>query len=638
MSRKFRKYQAAFVAGELSDTLHGRTDLEAYYLGAAALTNTIGLAQGDIQVRPGAYHVGNIAGDGRLASFDFADGERYIVIFTDERIQVYDDATTSKVADITGPYTLAQLDALSWSNVGDTLLIAHPEVPLKALVRGSPWAIGDYAFEEPPQYRYAPRSVTLTPGATTGNGVTLTASAALFQAGHVGTQWKLDGNRVTIASVSDGTTATIDIIDDLDDTDAESEWTEQAHSSVRGYYRTVAYTDGRLVFGGTAEAPTDMWFSRVGAPYDFFQGPSLEDDDPFSLSVSEGRLDPIIHLQPGTAGIEVFTTGAEGLIPFDFTSPLTPSTASYKGQTRYGARPGVKPVQLDAQTIFCQERGGALREFVYSEVEQAYSAVPLTVRATHLVTEPRSMTVMPGGWGTQTDFLLIVNDDGTIACMSSQRSESVAAWRGWTSQRQWRDVVTVGRNVYVITTDGDGGYYLEWFNENARFDSQQGKTGPATDWTGATHLADQTAQVYADEYDRDEVEVDGSGAFTTSEELTDLQVGLAFQPVADLLPPDSPQTSLSGRPKRPVVAYVTVKMTEGLRVQILRGGAVVQTIVVPDRPFDGVTTIPPQEQSGVKRVFLRGWDRDNRTQVRLTREGSGNWRIIAVAIDYAVTA
>lgn len=71
-----------FTAGELSDKMDGRTDIDLYFRGAKQLKNFVTMPQGGVTRRPGTEFVGTIKTlEPRLIPFEFNTEETYILAF-----------------------------------------------------------------------------------------------------------------------------------------------------------------------------------------------------------------------------------------------------------------------------------------------------------------------------------------------------------------------------------------------------------------------------------------------------------------------------------------------------------------------------------------------------------------------------
>ena len=641
---RFRRIQTAFTTGELSETLRGRKDVQLYYLGLEKGLNVLARPQGSMKQRPGTFTRRRIrAGTDadrnvRLGSFVFNQSQAYVVQFFHQGASMSDIVAGTR-EDVTIPYDGTDLDGVDWVQVADTMLMVHPdyagiwEVARGPEVMGSIWTEAAYVFERSPQHKYhGDRATTLAASGTTGS-VTITAANGtdndVFADSDVGSIWSMAGTQMTITAVASATSATATILGTLSAATATTNWTEAASSTKRGGFRSIAYMYGRLILGGTRDAPYRLWGSRVGAPYDFLEG-DVNDDDPFSLDISTGRADPINYVIAGSGGIEIFTEGGEGFIPSSPERPVTPTTLAYTSQTSYGSR-RVKPVRLDSQTIFAQRTGGAVREFVYSDVEQAYAAVPLTIRAQHLLPDPKRMTEVAGGFGLPVDFLLLANADGTMACMTSLRSEEVTAWTPWEHRFPVLDVQSVLSRVFVAVEADDGGVWLEELEADAIFDSEVFDTSetPQATWGPYGLLAGYTVEAFADGYWRGAFDVDASGYVTLDDDYSDVKFGFMIDIQVRPMPPEVESDSLLGMAIRPFKCELSYLGSSGLRVN---------GYVIPDRPFDNVTETAPTATTNVSRVRLGGWQKGKTQAPVITREGPGPFEIVAFAVDYRIGA
>jgi hypothetical protein len=644
---KVKRAQTSFTAGELTGTLRGRKDTQLYFAGCERLTNMIVRPQGGTLVRPGLRHMANLheltsTPGVRLIDFIFRQDQRYVVCLFHARMRVYRLSDLVQVSDTPAPWSGANLPFIDWVQLYDVLLIVHPDYRMREIARGpgEVWTISEFEFECPPQHKMWPdRGTKLWPSAKDGPGVTMMAVEGdnndVFLPSHVGQMWTYKEKRFRITSYVSPIEVVVDVYDIFPDDDPTPLWTQQVNGGPNGYFNSIAYFQDRLWLGGTRELPFRLWASRTAAPYDF-QIQGVDDDDPISLPLSTGRADAILHLVPGSGGLEVYTAGGEGFIPGVSDQPITPKTISWKPQTEYGSRKEVKPIRMDAQTIFAQRDGGALREFVYTDTQRSYEAPPLTIRAAHLVDDPVALCAVAGGFGIQADFMLTLNRDGTGAIMSSQRQEEVRAWTDLSSQMQLLDCVTVGGTVYMATlNETDGKTSLGYLDPAAIFDGQVDKTAVDGDadvyWTGFFHLANRKVGLWAAKLDepfywRGTIKVDADGAIVTPPYYK-IKVGLEVDVLLWPMPPELESDSILGMAIRPVRAHILYKSGAAIR---LNGQ------VIPDRPFNDVPNTAPRVETKIGRVHLAGWSRDGRGAVRVTREGPHPFEVLELAVDYGV--
>lgn len=191
---------AAFNGGELSPLLNGRVDIAKYQVGCSRMEGFIPLMQGPAVSRPGTVIVEEVktsASRTWLVTFEFSADDAYVIEAGDSYFRFYTDRgqvqLSSAPYEIATPYLGADLTnddgsfALRYVGTGDEVIIVHPSYPPQLLSRlgATNWTIAPLLFSPPP---FAPLNITTTTiyaSATTGS-VTLTASASLFVAAHIG--------------------------------------------------------------------------------------------------------------------------------------------------------------------------------------------------------------------------------------------------------------------------------------------------------------------------------------------------------------------------------------------------------------------------------------------------------------------
>ncbi len=208
-------------------------------------------------------YIDTAAGDGKLIAFEFNTQQTALLVVTDGQIDIYSGGI--KEQTIAAPWTISQIPQLAWTQSADTLLLVHPDVPPKKLVRsvGGVWSMSDWVYFTDndiifqPFFKFADSAVSVIPSDTDG-AITLTASADVFAAGHEGTRLRVRGIDIEITDFDSPTVVSGTVIPKpnpdydpedvgseefltLPNTDATIDWYEQAFSAVRGYPVTVAF-------------------------------------------------------------------------------------------------------------------------------------------------------------------------------------------------------------------------------------------------------------------------------------------------------------------------------------------------------------------------------------------------------------
>jgi hypothetical protein len=132
---------------------------------------------------------------------------------------------TGTAMQAVNPYNEADLRNVQVCQINNLIYLTHPSHPPQRLSRLSDtnWTVGEVPFGDPSiKNNWAPMldqnvtTTTITPSATTGTAITLTASSNIFQAGHVGSYFELahpnPTTLITRGLSSNGTSGTIEVL------------------------------------------------------------------------------------------------------------------------------------------------------------------------------------------------------------------------------------------------------------------------------------------------------------------------------------------------------------------------------------------------------------------------------------------
>lgn len=557
-----KRAKTSFAAGELAPELLGRGDLRAFENGARRLRNVFIQPTGGLARRPGLRHVASLPGPARLIAFEFNTEQTYLMVLTAGALRVFQGDAV--VAMLAGPWAAAMLPQIGFTQSADTLLLTHPEmVPQRVTRTAAGWTIDAWSFLREPFFRFADPAVTLAPSATSGS-VTLTASAPVFTAGHVGARLRIGGRRVLVTGVTGGLQAAATVEEALDGTAATADWDEAAFSAARGWPVTCGFHQERLVIGGSRDLPNRLWLSRTGDLFNFDPGSGL-DDEAIEFGLVSDQVNAIRGVFSGRH-LQVFTSGAEWMVTGD---PLTPASIQLNRQTRVGSPVDrlVPPVDVDGATVFVARGGQGVHEFAYTELSQAYQANDLAILARHLVGAPVSMA-----YDQNARLLHLVMADGGIGTLTLYRAEQVTAWTRLETEGAFRAVAESEGTVWVVT-ERAGAFALERFEAGLGLDAALtgSAAAPQDRWSGLAHLEGRMVGVLADGAPRAAAFV-LDGAVLLEEPAAAVQVGLPFRHEIEPLPPDliSPAAAATG-PLRLVAVTFRLLATPALAVDLGRG-------------------------------------------------------------------
>ncbi len=594
-----------FTSGEISPRLLGRGDLRSYGNGAAKLRNVLIQATGGVVRRPGLRYIDSARGPGRLVAFEFNTEQVYLLVFSDEHVDVYRNGVS--IADFAAPWTEDQLGQINWVQSADTLFVVHPEVEPRKISRSShtSWSIATWSFLDDqsdsknrlqqPHHKFTDDGHTLTASATSGS-VTLTASDDVFAADHVGTRMRLQDKEVEITAVGSATSATATVKETLASTSATNDWEEQSFSAVRGWPVSICFHQDRLVIGGSRDLPNRLWISKSADLFNFDLGEGL-DDESIEFAILSDQVNAIRAVFSGRH-LQVFTSGAEWMVTGE---PLTPENLQLRRQTRIGSPVdrAVPPRDIDGATIFVPRDGSGMREFLYADVEQAYQATDLATTAQHLIVSP-----IDQDYENASRHLHVVMSNGSIGTLTVYRAENVNAWSLQETAGQFLSVAAVGTEVYVLVMRGDNAF-VEKFDSTLSTDSgldDEDET-PTDTWPGFDHLEGETLTVLADGAPRVDAVVD-NGQISLSYGASRIEAGLGFEHRVEPMPLVlSDANSGMGTKVRPISVTFRLQETAALRLNVGRGYA--------DVPFQslGPTLLdqPAPAFTGDKTVRALGW-------------------------------
>lgn len=623
-----RQIKTTFTAGEVSPELLGRGDLRAYDNGALRLRNVFIQPTGGVTRRAGLSYVDTAPANGRLIAFEFNTEQTYLLVLSANRLDIYLDGTLQDT--LATPWGAGDVKQVAWTQSADTLLLVHPDFPPKRLTRtgGGAWALGDWAFfvkdnvNRQPYYKFAEAGVTITPSATTGT-ITLTASATVFDASHAGTRLRVGGKEVSILSVSSPTVVTANVIQTLSGTAATIDWEEQAFSAVRGYPVSVAFHQDRLIIGGSRDLPNRLWFSKSGDLFNFDLGTGL-DDEAIEFAILSDQVNAIRGVFSGRH-LQVFTSGAEWMVTGE---PLTPANVQIRRQTRVGSviERYIPPIDVDGATLFVARNRQELREFVYTDVEQAYQSTDLALLSRHIIANP-----VDQDFDQRRRLLFIVRDDGKFASLTVYRGEQVAAWTLHETQGSAKSVAVVGETVYLLI-ERDGAFLIEQFDDTLNLDSAlSGSAGsPTLTWSGLAHLEGQQVSVLGDGMLQNPKTVTG-GSVTLDEPAKNVQIGLSYTHIIEPLPPGNISNISDARTVRLVEATFRIKDTAALRLDTGRG---LQDITLRQIGEHDILDAPPPRVTGDINVRAYGWHSDiSRPLWRIEQQMPFPFTLLAVSLQ-----
>ncbi len=629
--------QTNFTAGELSPRLSMRVDFNKYANGLETLENYLPLPHGGVTRRPGTRFVAEVktsAKQTRLIPFEFSTTQAYIIEFGDLYCRFYKDGgqiISGTPVEIVTPYAEADLFDLKFAQSADTLYIVHPSYAPRKLTRSShtSWTLSTVDFLDGPYFDEnltTPNSVastiTITPSAATGNGITLTASSSLWVSTDVGRLVRMKQGTTwgwaKIVGYTSATVVTADVKSTLTNANAKSVWRLGAWSATTGYPSAVTFFEERLAFGGSTSQPQTVWLSRTG-DYEDMEPTEMEgnitDDHALTYTIGSNQVNAIKWLS-SNVGLLIGTVGGEFAMFGGNDNPLTPTNVTVRRQSAYGSF-DPSPVTVGTSTLFVQRSGKKIRELAFNPESGTYLAPDKTLIAEHIT----SPYIVEMSYQQEPDSVVwCVRSDGVLVSFTINTFQEVEAFARHITDGAFESVATIpspdgsqDQTWFIIrrTINGTTKRYVEYMDSSLYVDSGLSYSGSATTTvSGLSHLNGKTVDINGNGAVYPQETVSAGSVTLDGPAATSIQVGLHFTPKLVTLRPEvqMPNGGTSqGRPKHWAEIFVRVYQTLGLTINgdeyTFRSGS---------DPMDA----EPPLFSGDVRVSLSGWSKEGQNTIR----------------------
>ncbi len=323
------------------------------------------------------------------------------------------------------------IDAVDETNAIDFSVVGTGNI----LVLSDQWALEDVTFKTKPVYDFEANydSLTFTPSALDGTGVTLTCSQAIFESEHVGGVFVGNGGIARITSGGTATVANIDIIQPFLGAGSPAAayaipgavclLAEVAWSDKRGWPKKCSSFQNRGVFANTELLPNGLWLSSIN-DYEDFNDSEDDDDNAISWFPSSDQVNLIKFIVPYRS-LTIHTNSGIFSTPLRIDTGITPSNFSLTKQDPSPAT-NVQPSGIDNQIIVLS--GDDAHAMVWDGDNNAYTSNIVSVANEHLINDPQDEAPYVDFDRAGSRYLFIVNADGTMAMYQTLMSEEVSGF------------------------------------------------------------------------------------------------------------------------------------------------------------------------------------------------------------------
>lgn len=216
--------QRDWSAGEIDPDGERRDDTDVFKYGERKSLNMQSLRTGAIENRYGRRYL--YQDEGLRDDFRLLPNVRHSVTFANLRATVRDE-NGATIANLTAPWTSAILDQLVWTSNDNIIIVTGPGFRPQVIEINKAtyaWSIRDYDFRIgvdgkvfTPFFQYAEYGVKMAPSWITGN-ITVSWTAPILTAQHVGTIFRYAGKQVKITAVTSASTANAVCLEPLNTT------------------------------------------------------------------------------------------------------------------------------------------------------------------------------------------------------------------------------------------------------------------------------------------------------------------------------------------------------------------------------------------------------------------------------------
>ena len=227
-------------------------------------------------------------------------------------------------------------------------------------------------------------------------------------------------------------------------------WDEQMYSDPLGYPSAVTFHENRLYFGGGDTFPDFINASKTGDFFNFDVGEAL-DTDAVQVQISSNEIHQIRHIV-SEKNLQIFTNTGEFYLRQQISKPVTPTDISIVKESTSGCSEKARPHVFDGATIFVQDNGKNVREFVYNQSTEILEANNISIEAASLIRNPiDSAGLHSQATRVEQFFALVNNDDGTLAIYSAQRDQKIVGWTLYETTGEYLSVASSHDYFYVVT-------------------------------------------------------------------------------------------------------------------------------------------------------------------------------------------
>lgn len=342
------------------------------------------------------------------------------------------------------PYSESDLPDLSFAQSADTMYFCKGgSTRVYRLERygNSSWSLVQVMFTDGPFIDKNTTATTLGLSATSGNGVTVTASAiaginddAGFAATDVGRMIRFedaanDWSYLQIVEFTDTTHVKADIKGpNASATTATTDWRLGEWSDARGWPSVVGFIQQRLGFAATDTEPQKFWLSKSADIENFAdedKDGAVQDDSAIAYKFAALQVNTIRWLAMRKKPI-IGTSGGNWTLRSD-GAVLTPTDIAADFEVT-GGTARIQPAEIRNRLVFAQAQGRKLMELadvIQENGVQGFDGFDLTILNDRVLTGGTTQIA----YQQEPDSVIwLTRADGQLPALTYQPEQSVIGW------------------------------------------------------------------------------------------------------------------------------------------------------------------------------------------------------------------
>ncbi len=461
--------QTNWTLGELSPRAFGRFELDRpiFKNGAKMIENFLIAQLGGVFFSPGTRYVAEVKDSTAIVKFqrfEYSTTQTYVLELGNLYMRFFANSAQlisgGLPVEVVTPFLTAELFAIRVAQKLDVMYMVHASHAPQKLTRltSTSFNLAQAAIIRGPFLDSNITATTITPSADAGAGVVLTASSALFQAGHIGSLWRVKSGVVKITAFTSTTQVTGDVQTEPSGAagalatgpGAVTDWAEGAFSAVQGYPSAVTFHEGRLYYG-----KGQTFFGSVIGAYDNFAAGSAGASDAVKFEIASDAASAIRWLFSGNnvngSALILGTQGGTYSANGSAGSVLNPSNVQVSFDTDVGVAP-IAPHAISGYLHYLTASLFQMRELVSNFQTNRNQASDMTLLADHILRDGSGAVDMERQQ-SPNDRIWVVRADGQLAVLTRNPEQQVMGW-----SRRIGGTDSVGNGLFeticIIPRDG----------------------------------------------------------------------------------------------------------------------------------------------------------------------------------------